>query len=141
MQEAHDKLLRHSLVVSSFVSIAAHHGVPSKQEPRCDYEDCKNAQRPDAVFFLPQDAVEVDVSSTSPVCPSNMLATVKAGAQLSSSVRALRMSSTVRRRVSEATALGHLFSIHMAALGLMFELSCACYHPCLDFHSVCSLTA
>ena len=78
-KNAHDKLLRHNLVVSSFVSIAAHHGVPSKQEPRCDYDDCKNAQRPDAVFFLPQDAVEVDVSITSPVCPSNMLATVKAG--------------------------------------------------------------
>lgn len=78
-KNAPDKLLRHNLVVSSFVSIAAHHGVPSKQEPRCDYDDCKNAQRPDAVFFLPQDAVEVDVSITSPVCPSNMLATVKAG--------------------------------------------------------------
>ena len=78
-KNAHDKLLRHNLVVSSFVSFAAHHGVPSKQEPRCDYDDCRNAQRPDAVFFLPQDAVEVDVSITSPVCPSNMLATVKAG--------------------------------------------------------------
>ena len=31
------------------------------------------------MFFLPQEAVEVDVSITSPVCRSNMLATVKAG--------------------------------------------------------------
>ena len=70
-KNAHDKLLRHNLVVSSFVGIATHHGVPSKQEPRSDYDDCKNAQRPDAVFFLPQEAVEVDVSITySPVCRS-----------------------------------------------------------------------
>jgi hypothetical protein len=44
-KNAHDKLLRHNLVVSSFVSFAAHHGVPSKQEPRCDYDDCKTTRK------------------------------------------------------------------------------------------------
>ena len=91
--------------------------------------NCKNAQRPDAVFFLPQEAVEVDVSITSPVCRSNMLATVKAGGSAllkRERVKNVKCVRTVRKRASEATALGHLSSRHMAALVLMFELSCAC---------------
>ncbi len=98
--------------------------VPSKQEPRYDYDPCKNAQRPDAVFFHPLDAIEVGVSITSSRVPSNMLATVKAGG--SALLKRESVKNTVRRRASGATALVHLFSRHKAALVLMFELSCAC---------------
>ena len=78
------------------------------------------------MFFLPQDAVEVDVSITSPVCPSNMLATVKAGGSAllkRESVKNVKYREKARLR---GNSFRHLFSRHMAALALMFELSCAC---------------
>ena len=102
------------------------HGVPSKQEPRCDYDDCKNAQRPDAVFFLPQDAVEVDVSITSPVCPSNMLATVKAGGSAllkRESVKNVKYREKARLRGNSFRPL--VFETH-GRPGADVRASCAC---------------
>ena len=81
------------------------------------------------MFFLPQDAVEVDVSITSPVCRSNMLATVKAGGSALLKRESQRLIKNVKSR-EKARLRGNSFRPlvlrHMAALALMFELSCAC---------------